>query len=101
VTFAERIALGPYLITMFLSLPRAVGCDPTYFKREMLTKMHPNSNTVKSIVIRVKYMPNQVVFSDELIVWDFIIEKKTDPPIIAKIKKKPKENAILSQGDIL
>jgi len=98
---AVLIALGPYLMTRFLSLPRAVGWDPTFFKSEILKKMHPNSNTPKSTVIRVKYMPNQVVFSVELIAYDFIIEKKTDPAIIAKIKKKPKENAILSQGDIL
>jgi hypothetical protein len=88
-------------MTRFLSLPRAVGWDPTFFKSEILKKIQPNSNTVKSIVIRVKYMPSQVVFSVELIVCDVIIEKKTEPAIIAKIKKKPKENAILSQGDIL
>ena len=64
-------------------------------------KMQPNSNTVKSIVIKVKYMPSQVVFSEELIVWDFMIEKKTDPPMIANIKKNPKEKAILSHGDNL
>jgi hypothetical protein len=29
--------------------------------------------------MRVKYMPSQVVFSVELIAWDYIIEKKTEP----------------------
>ncbi len=64
-------------------------------------KMQPNSKIAKSTVIRVKYMPNHVTFSVELMVCDFIIEKKIEPAMKAKIKKKPKEKAILSQGDIL
>lgn len=64
-------------------------------------KMQMNSKMAKSKTMRVKYMPSQVVFSVELIVCDYIIEKKTEPAIIAKIRKKPNEKAILSQGDIL
>ena len=95
------MALGPYLITKFLNLPRAVGWEPTFFSSETLIKMQTSSKTMRSTTNKVKNIPAQVPFSVELMVCDLVIEKYMEPVIAVKMRKKPREKDILSHGDNL